>query len=137
MCLPEALAGAIDAREKLLGGNAAVEPLGWVEADIAIAARLAVVAEIAQEHLPATLAGFCKSQERVELAVLHPLARLRRPRLVDEAAAERNIPRAIDHERLGWQAVTAGAASLLVVGFDAGRHVHMQHEAHIGLVDAH
>src|SRR5215469_16401666 len=125
MCLPEALAGAIDAREKLLGGNAAVEPLGWVEADIAIAARLAVVAEIAQEHLPATLAGFCETQERIELAVLHPLARLGSLRLVDEAAAERNILRAIDHERLGGEAVTAGATGLLVIGFDAGRHIHM------------
>src|SRR5579872_6191204 len=127
MGLPEALAGAIDAGENLLGRNAAVERLWRVEADIAIAARPAVIAEIAQEHLPAALAGFCKTQERVELAVLHPFARLASPRLVDEAAAQRDILRAIDHERLGRQAVTAGAAGLLVIGFDAGGHVHMQH----------
>src|SRR6478736_1345998 len=101
MRLPEALAGAIDAGEKLLGGNSAVERFWWVEADIAIAARLAVVAEIAQEHLPATPAGFCKTQQRVELAVLHPLARLGSTGLVDEAAAQRDIRRAIEHERLG------------------------------------
>src|SRR5262245_16194610 len=137
MRLPKTLAGAIDTGEKLLRGNAAVERLWWVEADIAIATRLAVVAEIAQQHLPATLAGFGKTQQRVELAVLHPLARLGRTRLVDEAAAQRDILRAIDHERLGRQAVTAGAAGLLVIGFDACGQVHMQDEAHIGLVDAH
>src|ERR1700749_3491025 len=98
MGLPEALAGAIDAGEKLLGGNAAVERFWRVEADIAIATRLAVVAEIAQQHLPATLAGFCKTEQRVELAVLHPLARVGRTRLVDEAAAQRDILRAIEHE---------------------------------------
>ena len=74
MRLPEALTGAIDAGEKLLGGNGAVEGLGRVEADVAIAARVAVVAEIAQQHLSAALAGFRKAQQRVELAVLRPLA---------------------------------------------------------------
>src|SRR4051812_16206442 len=56
--LPEALAGAVDAGEKLLGVHGAVKGLRRVEADVAIAARRAVVAEIAQQHLPATLAGF-------------------------------------------------------------------------------
>src|SRR6516164_4265744 len=116
MRLSEALAGAIDAGQKFLGGNAAVERLWWVEADIALAARLTVVAEIAQEHLPATLAGFGKTQQRIELAVLHSLARVGRTRLVDEAPAQRDIFRAIEHERLGRQAVAAG---LLVIGFDA------------------
>src|SRR6185312_3316628 len=79
MRLSKALAGAIDAGEKFLGGNAAVERLWRVKADVAIAARLAVVAEVAQEHPPATLAGFCKTQQRVEFAVLYPLARLGSP----------------------------------------------------------
>src|SRR5437899_2363425 len=96
--LPEALAGSVDAGEQLLRRNGAVEGLRWIEADVAIAARLAVVAEIAQQHLPATLAGFRKAQERVELAVVHPLARLGRLRLVDEAAAQPDILGAIEHE---------------------------------------
>src|SRR5215475_563155 len=104
MRLAEALAGAIDAGQKLLGGNSAVERCWWVEADIAIATRLAVVSEIAQQHLPATLAGFCKTQQRVELAVLHPLARIGSIRLVDKAAAQRDILRAIEHQCLGGQA---------------------------------
>src|SRR5581483_6584989 len=48
MRLPEALAGAMDAGQQLLGGDGAVEGFGRIETDIAIAARLAVVAEIAQ-----------------------------------------------------------------------------------------
>ena len=35
------------------------------------------------------------------------------------------------------QPVAAGAAGLLVIGFDAAGQIDMQHEAHIGLVDAH
>src|SRR4051794_4601607 len=88
MCLPEALARAVDAGEKFLGGDGAVKSLRRVEADVAIAARLAVVAEIAQQHLPATLAGFCEAQQRVELAMLHSLACIRGLRLLDEAAAK-------------------------------------------------
>src|SRR5439155_13825889 len=49
MRLAEALAGAVDAGQKLLGGDGAVENLGRIETDIAIAARPAVIAEIAQE----------------------------------------------------------------------------------------
>src|SRR4051812_39769634 len=46
--LAEALAGSIDAGEQLLRGYRAVERLGRREADVAIAAGPAVVAEIAQ-----------------------------------------------------------------------------------------
>ena len=137
MRLPEALAGAVDAGQKLLGGDGAVEGLGWVETDIAIAAGFAVVAEIAQENLPTALAGFGETQQRIELAALHLLACIGSLRLVDKAAAERDVLRAVEHQGFGGQAVAARAACLLVVGLDAGRQVRMQHEAHIGLVDAH
>src|SRR5689334_8306993 len=58
MRLAETLARAVDGGQKLLRGNRAVESLGWVETDTAIAARPAIVAEIAQQHLPAALRGF-------------------------------------------------------------------------------
>ncbi len=44
---------------------------------------------------------------------------------------------AVKGERIGWQPVAAGAADLLVIAFDIGRHIGVQHEADIGLVDAH
>src|SRR5271168_4547045 len=109
MCLSEALAGAVDAGEKFLGGNGGVEGLGRVEADVAIATRITIVAEIAQQHLPATLAGFGKTQQRIELAVLRPFAWVGSLRFVDETAAQRDVFRAIEHQDFSGRAVAAGA----------------------------
>ena len=69
--------------------------------------------------------------------MFHALAGLGRFRAVDEAAPQRDIFRAVEQEHFGRQPVAAGATGLLIVGLDAGGHVHMQHEAYIGLVDAH
>ena len=95
MGLPEALAGAVDAGKKLLGGDGAIKGLGWVETDIAIAAGFAVVAEIAQENLSTALAGFGETEQRIELAALYTLAGSGSVRLVDKAAAERDVLRAV------------------------------------------
>ena len=62
MRLPEALASAVDAGKKFLGGDGAVKGLGRVETDIAIASGVAVVAEIAEQNLAAALAGFGKTE---------------------------------------------------------------------------
>src|ERR1700756_4622686 len=98
MRLSEPLAGAVDAGQQLLGGDGAIERLGRIETDIAIAARLAVVAEIAQQNLPPALAGFGEPQQGIELAALHALACIWRVRLVDEAAAQRDVLRAAEHQ---------------------------------------
>ena len=137
MRLPEALASAVDAGKKFLGGDGAVKGLGRVETDIAIASGVAVVAEIAQENLPTAMAGFGETQQRIELAALRALACIGGVRLVDKAAAQRDVLRAVEHQGFGGQAVAAGAAGLLVERLDAGRQVRMQHEAYIRLVDTH
>ena len=58
--LTEAFACAVDAGERLLHSDGAVETLRRVGAGIAIAAGLAVVTEIVQQNLTAALSRFRK-----------------------------------------------------------------------------
>src|SRR5690606_23526326 len=85
--LPETLAGAVDAGQRLLRGNRAVEQLRRLGAGVAIAARLAAVAEIGQERLPAAPGRLGQPEQRVELLPFHALALFRRLRFLDAAYA--------------------------------------------------
>ena len=135
--LPEALAGAVDARQRLLRGDRAVEQFRRLGAGVAIAAGRATVAEIGQEHLPAAACRLGKPQQRVELLAFHALALVWCLRFLDEAAAQRDVLVAVEHQRVCGQAVAPGPAGLLIVGLDAARQVDMRNEAHVWLVDAH
>ncbi len=57
--------------------------------------------------------------------------------VVDEHAAHADVAEAEQHMGFGGFAVAAGAADLLVIGFEAGRQIGVEDEAHIGFVDAH
>ena len=78
-----------------------------------------------------------QAQQRVELPAFRALARVGRIRFLDEAAAQRDVLGAVEHQRVGRQAVAPGAPGLLIVGLDAGWQVQMGDEAHVRLVDAH
>ena len=55
----------------------------------------------------------------------------------EHLAQGNDILQAIDHPRVGRQAVAPGAAGFLVIGLDALRQVEMRDEAHVRFVDAH
>ena len=57
--------------------------------------------------------------------------------ILDHLAQAGDVLQAIDHPGIGGQAVAAGAAGLLVIGFEALGQIEMGDEAHVGLVDAH
>ena len=59
-----------------------------------------------------------------------PLSRIWRRLQFDVACA-------VKRERVRGQAVAAGAANFLIVGFDRRRHVGVKDEADVRLVDAH
>ena len=81
--------------------------------------------------------GFSKGEEQIELAALDALDLFGRPAVIDHAAALHHIAEPVAHPGFGGLAVAAGAAGLLIIGLDGGRHVEMGDIAHVGLVDAH
>jgi hypothetical protein len=97
-------------------------------------ARFAEVGE--QPHAPA-IVRFGQRQQRVELAALAALELLGGRALIDHAPLIDHIGQAVGHPGVGWLAVAAGAAGLLVVGLDIFRQIEVRDEAHVGLVDAH
>ena len=133
----ETLAGAHDGGERFLRRDRAVDHLGAVAAEVAIAARLRRLAEIGQKRLPAAARRFAQRDQRVEPLAVDALLRVGGVALVDLQAAQANVAHAVERQRVGRQPVAAGAADFLVVAFDIGRHVGVKYEAHIRLVDAH
>ena len=94
-------------------------------------------AEHGEKRLAAAAGGFAKRHEVVELRRLDALALLGRPIVENLAPPELDVARAIERERVGGQAVAAGAADLLVIGFDRRGHVGVKDEADVRLVDPH
>src|SRR5262249_53605536 len=116
---PKALAGAVDAGERLLRGFGAVPDARRVQAAVAVAAGRARFAEVS-EHADATAAGGLRqADQRLELAVRDALVRLAGLGLGDHAPLLDHVTQAVRHPGVGRQAVAARAAGLLVVGFDA------------------
>ena len=56
---------------------------------------------------------------------------------VNHAALVDHVAQAVTHPGVGAQAVTSGAAGLLVVALDVFGHVQMRHKTHVRFVDAH
>ena len=134
----EALARAIDSGERLLHQLGAVDRFGRLQAGVAIAAGLLQrLAEIGQQHLAAAARGLAIADQSLELAALDLLLRFGRVRGFQELAQLGDVLQAVEHEGFGGQAVAAGPAGLLVVGFESLRRVEMDDEAHVRLVDAH
>ena len=96
-----------------------------------------MVAEIVEQDVAPALGRFGEAKKRVELLHLHAFALVGCVGLLNEAAAQRNVVETIEHHGFGRQAVTTGAARLLIVGFNAAGQIEMRYEAYIRLVDAH
>ena len=133
----ETLAGAHDGGQRLLRRDGAVDHLGAVAAEIAIAARLRRLAEIGQQRLPPAARRFAQRDERVEPLAVDAFLLVGGVAFVDLQAAQADVAHAVERQRVGGQPVAAGAADLLVIAFDIGRHVGVEDEADIRLVDAH
>ena len=141
-----ALLDAGQAGEDLLGFGGDVG-LHKIAAAVAAVAALAgvVFAEIFQQHPPQAAGGLAVGH--------HPVQPLQLPGpdrpglgggqvlvvgiVVDEIAGGLHIPQREQQDALGLFAVAAGAAGFLVVVFQVFGHIIMQHETHIGFVDAH
>ena len=128
--------GAQDGRERLLRLDPPVDEPEPALADVAMPAWGRILAE----HGKKRLGGSALARERdqiVELPHLDALALFWRGAFQDLAAPELDVARAIEGERVGGQAVAPGAADLLIIGLDRGRHVGVKDEADVGLVDPH
>ena len=133
----EALSGAQDRRQRLLRGHRAVDGLDGFETAVAVAARLAGFAEIAEQRLTPAAGGLAQGQQRVEPLVIDPLDLVGPVGIVDHQAADPDIVHAMEHEGLRRLAVAPGPSDLLVVRLDGRREVGVGDEPDVGLVDAH
>ena len=112
----EALARAVDRRERLAHGLGRVAAARGLEADVAVPAGLGqALAEMGQQHLAPAGRGLREADQRVELRVLDALLHIARVGLVDEAAQERHVASAMRHPRHRGQPIAPGAPGLLVV----------------------
>src|SRR6202012_3781706 len=131
----EALAAAVDRRQRLLRRLGAVPDPGRGDAVVAVAAGPAFLAEIAEQaHAPAT-GGLGQADQRVELAVGEALVIVLGLGLVDHASLLHHVLQAVGHPGVGGGAVAPGAAGLLIIGLDRLGQVEVGDKAHVGLVD--
>src|SRR5580700_11299995 len=97
----EALAGLRDGRENDLRLRLAIGTRRLVEAIVAIAARLRIFAEIAQQGLAAALRRLAIADQGVEPAMRAPFMVRRRVLVLDEQPAHADIAETEKHMRLG------------------------------------
>src|SRR5262249_33866551 len=91
-----------------------------------------ILAKHGEKRLTTAAGRLAKRHKVVELGRLDALALFRRPVVENLAPPELDVARAVERERVGGQAVTAGAADLLIVSLDRRRHVRMKDEADVG-----
>ena len=133
----EALAALRDGRQDDARLRGAIGARHLVEAVVAIAARLRLLAEIAEQHLAPALRRLAIADQGVEPLMRASLV------LADASSSSMNMPAHADvaeaeqHVRLGIAAVAAGAADLLIIGLQTARHIGVEDIGDVGLVDAH
>ena len=121
----EALAGAEHGGEQLLRRHGRVPGRLRVEAEIAIAAGLRLLAEIAEQgHAPA-FRRLAEAQHGVELALLDELAGFRRVGFRDPFPEQHDVAAAEGEPGIRRRPVAPGASGLLVVALDAGGEIEM------------
>ena len=129
----EALAGAHDGGDRLLRRDGAIDHLGAVAAKIAIAAGLRRLAEIGEQGLAPAARRLAQRHQRVEPLAVDALLLVGGVAFVDLQAAQPDVAHAVERQRIGRQAVAAGAADLLVIALDVGRHVGVETKRTSGL----
>ena len=137
MAEKESARGAQNGRHRLLRLDPPVDQPNPALADVAMPAWGRILAEHGEKRLAAAAGGFAERHEIVELRRLDALALLGRTVVEDLAPPELDVARAVERERVGGQAIAAGAADLLIIGFDRRGHVGVKDEADVGLVDPH
>ena len=134
----EPLAGADDAGQGFLRGDGAVEHVGGGAAGIAIAAGLGEgFAEIFEQDLAAAAGTGAVADESFEFAAFEVFALFVGVAAFDHRAEFGGVFDAVDEEGFGREAVAAGAACFLIIGFDAFGQIHMRDEADVGFIDTH
>ncbi len=134
----EALAAAVDAAERFLGGHAGVPGVGRDEAVVAVAAGLGVdFAEPGQQHLAPALHGFAVAEQVVKLVAFEAFAFFAGLGLFDHLLEQHDVAQAVAEPGFGGFAVAAGTAGFLVIPFHGFGQVGVGDEADVGFVDAH
>ncbi len=103
---------------------------------VAIAAGLARLAEMREQRLTAAAGHFAKRAEFFNAPLLAHARRFARI-IVEHPYAAHHIAGAVEQNGARWRAVAARAADLLIISFDRRRHVGVDDETDVRLVDAH
>src|SRR6185437_10927050 len=93
------LLAPIYAGHELAGGLGAIPQLGWDETIVAVAARLARLAEILQQRHAPTARRLAQTKHAIELAHRNSLVGIGGFRLLDESTLLDHISQAVGHER--------------------------------------
>ncbi len=135
----ESLADTIDAGERLARILAAIIGARRIQADIAVAAGLALIlTKVVEQDLAAAGLRLGKGRHQIQLVLFNPLLlRVAVFTTLQHAAQPLGVRGVKQQQGLGRQTISTGAAGLLVVGLDILGRVVMDHETHVGFVDAH
>ena len=134
----KALAGALDAREELLGRDGDVHRFIAAPSGSYRTCRSFQWCRSRRNKPAAARAGrraLGVSDEGMQVLFGHLALGLFL--LIDEVSQLGDIAVAVQQQAVRRQAVAPGAADLLVIAFDALGQVVMHDKAHVGLVDAH
>src|SRR5439155_18840451 len=130
----EALAGSIDAGQRLLRGHGAVPYPRWIQAVVAVAARPARFAEVGEQTDPAADGGFGQPDQCIELAHRRALEGVVGRGFVDHAPLLHDDGETVAHPGFGRLHVASGAAGFLVVGLNGLRKTEMPHYTRVRLI---
>src|SRR5215831_4003236 len=123
--------------QELLRGHGAVPRQRRRQARVAVAARRAVLAEVAQQLHPPASHRLAERQHGVEVDALAAAVRVTSLGGVDQLPLLDDVLKAVAQPGRRREIVPARPAGLLVIAFDGLGQVEMGDEAHVGLVDAH
>ena len=137
-CEAGLLADAIDGGEKFLGVDGAVEGAAWNEAIIA-GLTVGCVEGLAKvlEEPPAAAGGVLAEMDHLAKLLAGELALVGIGLFLDKVELLCDVAWGEEEKALGWKAVAAGAACLLVIALGVLWEIVVDDEADIGFVDAH
>ena len=133
----EALARALNRGKRLAPFLGSVAHVDRLQANVAVAAAIDVLAEITQQGETAAFGRLAIGDQCIEAFMVPAFVRVLGVRLLDKQAAHSDIVQAIEHEDLRRQPVAPGPAQFLVVGLHVAGQIGVQHVADVGLVYAH